>query len=158
MDGLGDLLAARLRALGRLVATADDIGAIGAYFYDSVATLPGFFERGEPAIHRPLIRIIQAVASTYGAGHLEARGALNHMPAFGFWHGALQSQSGSVGSLLYFDEQNRGVAALLRLGDETMHHFRFSLPEEARDPSYELGTMEFLGARAQGRGPRGGSN
>lgn len=156
--GFGDLLAERLRELGRLVATADDIGAIGSYFYDSVATTPGFFERGEPAAHLPLTRLIQAVASTYGAGLLEPRGALNHIAALGFWHGALESRSGSVASVLYFDDQNRGVAALLRSGDETLHHFRFSLPEEARDPSFELGAMEFLGARLRGGRVGGGSN
>jgi hypothetical protein len=142
---MSDELAKRVGRLARLVAQARELSEIDTYFHDALALYPPFLAESVEAVHKPLREIVRGVAQSYGCA-LQGDGKLHRIERLSLWHGSLGSVVGAMAIIIYFDDQQRGVASFGRISDPNTHHVRFSLPEEARDPNLELRDMQVVGA------------
>lgn len=138
-------LSGRVAKLSRLVAEAHDLSRIANCFHDELVPNPHFMDQGVPATHRPLTEIVRGVARTYGYEIMDAA-TLLYAPRFSLWHGTIGGLFGAMAVVLYFDDQHRGVASFGMATDPNTHYVRFSLPEAARDPEGDLGSLELLSA------------
>lgn len=115
-----------LAALREKVLTGKDFKAIMTYFFDHCADHPGFIEIGKRIEDPKLEQLLPAVL---GAARKQPTRLSNLLliavPHAKFIHGGFMVD-GRPGTLIYFEDIDRGVAALLQRDGKTTDFVRFS--------------------------------
>ena len=115
-----------LAALREKVLTGDDFKEIMLYFFDNCADDPAFLDVGKRHNHPKLVQLLPALLGAVRKQPTRVSDLLLiAVPDEKFVHGGFVVE-GRPGTLIYFEDIDRGVAALLQRDGQTTDFFRFS--------------------------------
>ena len=87
-----------------------------------------------PEANEVLVSVVCTVLAAQLRGTTVVGFLLGHAHAHQLWHGILQLKSGHMAQIVYFDDINRCLVAVCKVGSEKTSLFRFSMPEGMTEP------------------------
>ncbi len=131
------MIPAKLEVLRHKLLTEERFGEAWAYFLGDVAEDTGFIRAGralEPA--SPLSRhLLGLLGQVSGADPHRIEALLVEMPQFRFVHGSCKFSEEKVGGLLWFDDLECGLAAIMSLTSTEVIYARISTVVAGGKPS-----------------------
>ena len=131
------MIPAKLEQLRHRLLTEERFGDAWEYFLGEVAEDDDFIRAGRPLttgspLSRGLLGLLSR-ASGVDAGQIEA--LLVEMPQFRFVHGSCKFSPTQVGGLIWFDDLELGLAAIMSLTSPEVTYARISTVASPGKPS-----------------------